>query len=128
MDPFFRNILLGLALYVAIAAALLCWVWWRTGGTPSVARRAGFRALAVSCLFSPTVFACGGAMPVPFPVLVAFDLYELAMPTATPCGFQSLPNALLVIVVGVAVGVVHLGISRWRQRSPRKLAPGAPNH
>jgi hypothetical protein len=116
MDPYFRNLLLGLALYVAIAVAVLWWVWWRTGRTRSLIRRAGIRALAVSCLFSPTVFACGGAMPVPFPVLVAFDLFELAMPTATPCGFQSLPNAMLVLAVGVAFGVVHLGISRWRQR------------
>jgi hypothetical protein len=122
MDPALRNLLLGLALYIAIAGALLRWIWWRTGRSPSLARRAWFRALAVSCLFSPTVFACGGAMPVPLPLLVAFDLYELAKPTATPCGFQSLSNAMLVLVVGVAFGVVHLGVSLIRGR--RAL----PNH
>lgn len=121
MDPSFATLLLALALYVAIAAALLGWVWWRTGQSPSPARRAWFRALAVSCLFSPTVFACGGAMPVPFPVLVAFDLFNFAT-SATPCGFQSLPNAMLVLVVGVAFGVAHLAISRWRRaRTEREM-------
>jgi hypothetical protein len=121
MDPAFRNLLLGLALYIAVAGALLGWIWRRTGRSTSFARRAWCRALAVSCLFSPTVFACGGAMPVPFPLLVAFDLYELAKSAATPCGFQSLPNAILVLIVGIAFGVVHLGISQWQQRSRRGL-------
>lgn len=114
MDASFRNLLLGLALYVAIATVALWWVWWRTARVPSFVRRAWLRALAVSCLFSPTVFACGGVMPVPFPVLVAVDLYGVATSAAMPCGFQSLPNALLVIVVGVAFGLVHLGASRWQ--------------
>jgi hypothetical protein len=119
MDPSFKRLLLALALYVAIAAALLSWVWWRTGRSPSLTRRAWFRAFAVSCLFSPTVFACGGAMPVPFPVLVAFDLYAWAT-SATPCGFQSLPNAMLVLGVAIAFGVVHLGISRWQHARTRQ--------
>jgi hypothetical protein len=114
MDASFRNLLLGLALYVVIAAAVLWSVWWRTARSAGLAKRAWLRALAASCLFSPTVFACGGMMPVPFPVLVAFDLYAVATAAASPCGFQSLPNALLVVVVGVAFGLVHLGTSRWQ--------------
>lgn len=116
MDTAFRNLLLGLALYVAIAAVLFWLAWGRTARIPSSSRRAWLRALIVSCLFSPTVFACGGIAPVPFSVLVGLDLYVLATSAGSPCGYQSLPNAVLVCAVGVLFGLVHLGVSR-RQRA-----------
>jgi hypothetical protein len=114
MDAGFRNLLLGLALYITVAAVLLGLSWRRTARVQSNARRVWLRALVVSCLFSPTVFACGGIAPVPFPVLVSLDLYALATSAGSPCGYQSLPNAALVCAVGVLFGLLHLGISRWQ--------------
>ena len=114
MDASFRNLLIGLALYAVVAAAVLWWVWRRTAQTSSATPRAWLRALAVSCLFSPTVFACGGIAPVPFPILVALDVYALLTSAANQCGFQSVPKAILVAAVGVTFGLVHLGVSRWQ--------------
>jgi putative component of membrane protein insertase Oxa1/YidC/SpoIIIJ protein YidD len=74
MDAAFRNLLFGLALYLVVAAVLLWLAWRRTARVQSNFQRAWFRALVVSCLFSPTVFACGGIAPVPFAVLVGMDL------------------------------------------------------
>jgi hypothetical protein len=120
MDAAFKNLLLGLALYVAVAAVLLWFTWLRTARVQSNARRVWLRALVVSCLFSPTVFACGGIAPVPFPVLVGLDLYALATSAGSPCGYQSLPNAVLVCAVGVLFGLVHLGISRWQHAQTKQ--------
>jgi hypothetical protein len=114
MDASFRNLLIGLALYTIVAAVLLWRIWRRTAQNRSPAARSWVRALAVSCLFSPTIFACGGMMPVPFPALVALDVYALVTSATNPCGFQSVPNAILVVMVGVTFGLVHLGISRWQ--------------
>lgn len=115
-------LLLGLSVYCAIASCLLWVVWHLTRHLKRISSRVLLRSAAIAFLFSPTIFACGGASPVPFPLLVAGDVYVWMASLENPCGYQSLWNSTIVGVVFIVVGALHALISKIRVRGAAKTA------
>lgn len=115
MDAPLRNLFIGLLAYVAVAVLTFVLVWKSTRVRGPRARVL-CRSAAFAVLFSPTAFACGAIAPVPFLILIMGDLYVLATRPVGPCGYQSLPNAIMVVVVGLVFGLLHLYISRRQAR------------
>jgi hypothetical protein len=105
--------LTGMAGYL-LAASLATWAIWRLTRRISVppAMRFLIRTTVLALLFSPTFFACGAAVPMPFPILVA---RELLGPNdgCSPHHYLVYWNAGYIvapawIVVAVVLGVVSV--------------------
>jgi hypothetical protein len=92
-----------LAVVVVVAEVLLSilvvrYVWRRTS-TPAVGRTARVlvRATVFALLLSPTFVACGAGAPIPFPLIVAADVY-FPGPACGQVRFFSTYNFLYVVL------------------------------
>jgi hypothetical protein len=115
---------LGIAGYIAVSVAVLVWVWRLSRRIASTFARVAIRTALVAVLFAPTFFACGGASPVPFPMLVVSDISTaLSPPRQHSCGYQGVVPFNIGIVLGTwAVILAASMLVIWVRQSIQQRA------
>lgn len=96
-----------LAVYIAVAAALVFLVWRLTRSLHSSGFRLALRAFTLAFLFAPGAVACGGATITPFSLVVLSDVIGIFSPNGcgpyVPWNLVSFIPVLLVSVVGLSL-------------------------
>jgi hypothetical protein len=114
--------------YLAVSIALLVLVWRLSRRVASTFARVVVRAATAAVLFAPTFFACGGASPVPFPILVVSDISTaLSPPREYSCGYQASVPFNISIVLGTWATIVSVSmLVIWVRRSIQRRTSNMP--
>ena len=120
VDPRALIFVAGLVIEIILSLLVARYVWRRTGA-PSVGRmsRVLGRATTIALLFSPTWVGCGAMAPLPFPVIVAMDLYFRG-PACGQIHYFSTYNLLYVVAPTWIIATAVLAF-RARSRPARAL-------
>jgi hypothetical protein len=99
------NYLALLVGYIVVAAGLILVIWRLTDGLVSPGLRLALRAFTLAFLLAPGAVACGGAVILPFSMVVLADVVGLFSPNGcgpyTPWNLVSFIPVLLVAVAGL---------------------------